>query len=143
MSVGSILKVVVVDAEKAGLAIVHEVEALPSQIDHAVIDLFKITAKLFGSAAVKEAVSAAETYLQSKAVSVVGTLVNDVEKTDAIAWVKGTLMKVASADPALGIPTDVLGASSLASLALHWVMNGISLVEDKITGAETAAGVSQ
>ena len=136
----NLFQVIVTDVEKAGEAVVHEIEALPSQVEHALADLFKWTATKFGPAAVQAAVTLAESYLNGKATGVVQTIVTDVEKSDAIAWVKGELLNLAAdtgSTELSHLANDVLSASSLASLALGWVTKGLSV----ITTAETDAGI--
>lgn len=144
MSVGSVLKVIESDVVKAGEAVLHEIEAFPSQAEHVLADLFKWTAKQFGSAAVQKAVSLAEQYVtdilpkaQGLAEGVVAKLVTDVDHTDAFAWVKGELL----AHPDLGLTLP--DAHTLAGLAWSWVLKGISVAVGTVAAAETDAGISQ
>lgn len=135
----NILKVVITDAEKAGEAIIHEVEALPSQIEHVTADAFKLAAKFLGSAAVQRAVALAKEYesvvlpkLANVAEGEVAKIVTVVEQTDAIAWVKEMLIKE-------GVASSVFDANSLAGLAWSWAARGISLVEGAVQAGEVDA----
>jgi len=137
----NVFQIIVKDVEKAGAAIVHEIEAFPSQAEHVLADLFKWTATQFGPAAVQAAVTLAENYVSGKATGVVQTIVTDVEKSDAIAWVKGELLTLAAdtgSTELSHLANDVLSTSSLASLALGWVTKGLSVV----TSAESDAGIA-
>lgn len=143
MSIGSVLKVIASDIVKGEQAVVKEIEAFPSQAEHVLADLFKWTAKEFGSAAVQKAVSLAEQYVteilpkaQNLAEGVVAKLVTDVDHTNAFAWVKGELLSS-------GIVTSLPDAHTLAGLAWSWVLKGISLAVSTVGAAETDAGIPQ
>lgn len=143
MSFGSVLKVVVKDVfVKAPEAVIHEIEAFPSQAEHVLADLFKWTAKQFGPEAVQAAVALAETYIgqilpkaQGLAEGQIATLVTDAEHTVAFNWLKGELM-------ATGVVTSLPDAHTLAGLAWTWVLKGLSVVEQSVVKAEGDAGIT-
>lgn len=143
MSVGSVLKVIASGIVKGEQAVVQEIEAFPSQAEHVLADLFKWTAKQFGSQAVQAAVGLAEQYVtdilpkaQGLAEGVVAKLVTDIDHTDAFAWVKGELL----AHPELGLTLP--DAHTLAGLAWSWVLKGVSVAASVVSTAEADAGVS-
>lgn len=134
-----ILATIVKDLEKAGAAVVHEVEALPSQIEHGLLNLFRLIAKDLSPAALKAAVGLAEHYVgvllpqaQGLVEGAVVTLADPIEHTQAFEWVKGELL-------ANGVVSAVPDAHVLASMAWALVNKGVSVVEQHITAAETQA----
>lgn len=128
MSVGSIFKVIIKDVEKAGLAIVHLIEAVPAELEK----LFSVTSRLFGAGPVHAAIQLAEQAVETFLTAKTDQIITDVEHTQAFAWVKGELI-------ALGHVDTLTEAHALAGLALVWVHKGIGIVEGTIDGAFEAA----
>lgn len=126
----NILRIVVTDVERAGAAIVHEIEALPGQVEHVFADLFKLTAKLWGPAAIQEAMKLAKLAESQYLAPAVERGVTVIEHTQAFEWVKGELL----ANPELGL--SLPDAHSLAGLALSWLLKGIDLA-----GADAASSL--
>lgn len=126
----NILRIIVTDVERAGMAIVHEIEALPGQVEHVFADLFKLTAKMWGPAAIQEAMKLAKLAESQYLAPAVEKGVTVIEHTQAFEWVKGELL----ANPALGL--SLPDAHSLAGLALSWLLKGIDLA-----GADAASSL--
>ncbi len=131
----NVFQVIVTDAEKAGLAVVHFIEDIPAELQK----LFTVTAKLFGNAAVAKAISLAEGWIQTtaaqKAVAVADLVLTDVEHTQMFQWIKDELLR-------LGVVASLPDAHALAGLAQSWIGRGISFVESVIGGSAAAAGIT-
>lgn len=136
-----ILNTIVKDIEKADAAVVHEIEALPSQIEHGLLNIFRLIAKDISPAALKAGVALAEHYVgtllpkaQGLVEGTVVTLVDPVQHTQAFEWVKGELL-------ANNVVASVPDAHAIAAMAWALVNKGITLVEQHISAAETQAVV--